>query len=135
MKKKPRPTKKESLRKHRIFIDLLNRSKMTQTSLSDALRDVVSDYFGLKVGDHVVYVGAEGEPMLGYAGIVIRIGFHFPGKISGNRVLGHLIIRPWKKGDGPLTLCKTNRNDEVVTNRDVLKLVQRDHPQGRKFQQ
>lgn len=125
-KNKPsRPTKRESLRARNHLITHLRQAEALEKNIRSQLKDNVSKHFGLQEGDEVVYVGAPGEPVRIFAGVVKEVRFHFPQKITRNNSIGAVVVHKWKQGNGPNKLMAGGNKYEIVTHRDVLNLIRR----------
>lgn len=129
MKKQTRPTKKHCFNKHAKLIAALRAQEEVAEGIRSLLRENASDYFGFEVGDSVVWFG---NPPRMLSGVIKEIRFHhpFPGKKI--REIGCFVVRPWKRGPKH-ELCKTSVNDVVVTDRDAMKLVRKNVPEGQRF--
>jgi hypothetical protein len=129
MKKQNRPTKKHCFDKHAKLIAALRAQEEAIKGTRALLRETVSDYFGFEVGDSVVWFGSPPRML---SGVIKEIRFHYPFPGSKTKEIGSFVVRPWKKGRVH-ELCKTSVNDVVVTDRDAMKLVRKNVPEGQRF--
>lgn len=129
--KTPRPSKKHCFEKHAKLIAALNAQEQALEATRALLRENASDYFGFEVGDSVVWVGS---PVGNLSGVIKEIRFHhpYPNITRKTRTIGAFVVRPWKRGPKH-ELCTTDRNDVIVTDRDAMKLVRKNVPEGQRF--